>query len=142
METSSSKKIQSFQTLTAGWSFGEGVAFQAQILNKANQLVKSAHAVGFHDMDVFPGLNGEIMVTLYSGEQYWEFTIGADENVTFVYEVNDEVRIYEEGLPFEFAVSMITNLGFQNNMLVGARSASELFLLPSRAPTLQGYFIL
>lgn len=82
------------------------------------------------------------MVTLYSGEQYWEFTIGADENVTFVYEVNDEVRIYEEGLPFEFAVSMITNLGFQNNMPVGARSASELFSLPSRAPTLQGYFIL
>lgn len=121
METNASKKIQSFQTLSDGWSFGEGVAFRPHILNKANQLIKSAHAVGFQEMDVFPGLNGEIMMTIYLEEKYWEFTIEPDESVTFVYEVNNETRIYEDGLPFEFAVSMITNLGVQNNMLIFGR---------------------
>ncbi len=110
METSTSKKIQDFRTLQDGWSFGEGVAFQPRILNKAVQLIKSAHVLGIEETDAFPGLNGEIMVTLYAEQKYWEFTIETDESVTFVYEVGDETRSYEEGLPFEFAVSMVTTI--------------------------------
>ena len=123
METTTSKKIQSFRSLKEGWSFGEGVAFQSQILHKAIQLIKSAHALGFDETDAFPGINGEVMVTLYAGQDYWEFTIEADESVTFVYEAGDETRVYEEGLPFEFAVSMITNIGMQKNMLILRKSA-------------------
>lgn len=123
METSTRKKLQGFGSLNDGWGFGEGVAFQPQVLNKASQLVRSANALGFEETDAFPGLNGEIMVTLYSGQHYWEFTIEADESVTFVYEVGNETRVYEDGLPFEFAVSMITNIGMQNKLPIFGKPA-------------------
>ena len=124
MATSTIEKIQSFHRLNDGWSFGEGAKFNPSILNKALQLAKTAHALSFQETDAFPGLNGEVMVTLYSGQDYWEFTIEPDESVTFVYERDQETRVYEEGLPFEFAVSMITNLGVKNNLLIFGQPAA------------------
>jgi hypothetical protein len=108
-------KIQSFAKLHPGWSFGEGIEFEPAILNKALQLAKTAHTLGFQETDAFPGLNGEIMVTVYQRDDYWEFTLSPKETITFVYEKGEETVVYEEGLPFEFAVSMLTNLAFQNN---------------------------
>ncbi|MEZ4733902.1 MAG: hypothetical protein R3E79_42970 [Caldilineaceae bacterium] len=42
--------------------------------------------LGFHETDAFPGLNGEVMVTVYQGSDYWEFTLEPTETITFVYE--------------------------------------------------------
>lgn len=116
MTNSTIEKIQSFGNFTQGWSFGEGVPFAPSILLKAMQLIKTAHALGFADTDAFPGLNGEVMVTIYWGQDYWEFTIEPDETITFAYEKNDETIIYEEGLPFEFAISSITGIALRNNL--------------------------
>jgi hypothetical protein len=109
-------KIQSFSDFARGWSFGEGVPFAPSILLKATQLIKTAHVLGFQETDVFPGLNGEVMVTIYLGADYWEFTIEPDETVTFAYERDDETILYEEGLPFEFAISSITGIALRNNL--------------------------
>lgn len=111
------KKIQSFAQFQQGWSFGEGVAFAKTTLEKATQLTKTAHMLGFHETDAFPGLNGEVMVTVYQGSDYWEFTLEPTETITFVYERDDETVTYEEGLPFEFAVSLLTNLAFHHHHL-------------------------
>lgn len=110
------EKIQSFSNFTQGWSFGEGVSFTPTILLKATQLIKTAHALGFTETDAFPGLNGEVMVTIYLGADYWEFTLEPDETITFAYEKDDETILYEEGLPFEFAVSSITSIALRNNL--------------------------
>ncbi len=126
MQISTVEKIESFRKFNDGWSFGEGVKFNAASLNKALQLVKTAHALSFQETDAFPGLNGEVMVTLYSGQDYWEFTIEPDESVIFVYERGQETLAYEEGLPFEFAVSMITNLGMKNNLLIFGEPAKVI----------------
>ncbi|MEZ4866284.1 MAG: hypothetical protein R3C14_33515 [Caldilineaceae bacterium] len=111
------EKIQSFAQLQPGWGFGEGIAFAQSTLNKAIQLAKTAHTLGFHETDAFPGLNGEIMVTVYQGKEYWEFTLQPTETIIFVYERDDETVTYEEGLPFEFAVSLLTNLAFHHHHL-------------------------
>jgi len=93
------EKIQSFGNFTQGWSFGEGVPFAPSILLKAMQLIKTAHALGFAETDAFPGLNGEVLVTIYLEADYWEFTIEPDETVTFAYEKNDKTLIYCAFLP-------------------------------------------
>lgn len=36
------------------------------------------------------------MVTIYSGQEYWEFTLEPDETITFIYEKNGETVIYEK----------------------------------------------
>ncbi len=119
------EKIQRFAHLEAGWSFGEGMAFTQSTLNKATQLAKTAHTLGFDETDAFPGLNGEIMVTVYQGNEYWEFTLQPTETITFVYERDDQVVVYEEGLPFEFAVSLLTNLAFQHHHLFTIPAATS-----------------
>ncbi|MEZ4713750.1 MAG: hypothetical protein R3A44_41565 [Caldilineaceae bacterium] len=90
------EKIQSFADFEAGWSFGEGVAFAQNALDKASQLAKTAHTLGFHETDAFPGLNGEVMVTVYQGNEYWEFTLQPTATITFVYERDDETVTYIE----------------------------------------------
>lgn len=104
-------KIKSFEKLQPGWSFGEGSQFEKDILTKGIKLIKIAGSFGFKETDAFPGLNGEVMVTLYLEENYWEFTIQPDRNVTFVQEKNDETIIYEEGLSFKTAISKLKEIG-------------------------------
>lgn len=87
-------KTQSFAQFRHGWSFGEGVAFAQSTLDKANQLVTTAHTLGFHETDTFPGLNGEVMVTVYQGAEYWGFTIQPTETILFIYEKDDETATY------------------------------------------------
>ena len=110
------EKIQSFAQLQSGWSFGEGIGFLQSVLNKAVQLAKTAHTLGFYETDAFPGLSGEIMLTVYQGCKYWEFTLQPAETITFFYEKNDKTVVYQEGLPFEFAISLLTNIAFQNHL--------------------------
>jgi len=116
------EKIQSFAHFEAGWSFGEGVVFAKNTVDKATQLAKTAHTLGFHETDAFPGLNGEVMVTVYQGNEYWEFTLEPTETITFVYERDEETITYEEGLPFEFAVSLLTNLAFHHHLFTSQTS--------------------
>lgn len=120
------EKIQSFAHFEAGWSFGEGVAFAQITLAKAVQLAKTAHMLGFHETDAFPGLKGEIMVTVYQGNEYWEFTLEPAETIIFVYERDDETITYEEGLPFEFAVSLLTNLAFHHRHLFTIQTSTPV----------------
>jgi hypothetical protein len=120
------EKIQRFADFEVGWSFGEGVAFAQNTLNKAIQLAKTAYTLGFQETDAFPGLNGEVMITVYQDNEYWEFTLQPAETITFVYERDDETVTYEEGLPFEFAVSLLTNLAFHHH---------HLFTMPTVTPT-------
>jgi hypothetical protein len=53
-------------------------------------VAKTAHTLDFPEMDAFPGLNGEIMITVYQGNEYWEFTLQPTETITLVYERDDE----------------------------------------------------
>ncbi len=115
-------KIQSFAQFRHGWSFGEGIGFAQSTLNRAIQLAKTAHTLGFHETDAFPGLNGEVMVTVYQGREYWEFTLQPTETITFVYEKDEEIVTYEDGLPFEFAVSLLTNLAFHHHLFTAQPS--------------------
>jgi hypothetical protein len=117
------EKIQSFATYQSGWSFGEGVQFSENTVSKGIQLAKIAHTLGFYETDAFPGLSGEVMLTVYQGNEYWEFILHPDETLTFVYEKDEETKVYEEKLPFEFAVSLLTNIAFQYHLFIPQEQA-------------------
>lgn len=56
MTNSTIEKIQNFANFNQGWSLGEGVGFGSSILQKAIQVIKTAHALSFQETDAFPGL--------------------------------------------------------------------------------------
>jgi hypothetical protein len=81
------KKIESFAGLRAGWHFGEGMAPSTKTLRSALTLHKKIRAFGFPKTDAFPGVGGEIRLTIYDGEEYHEFTFEANDSITYVHEI-------------------------------------------------------
>ncbi len=101
------EKIYDFQKLEKGWSYGEGIPFQESILDDAVSLIKEAIKFAFYTTDAFPGLDGEIMCTVYYHEHYLEFIIESDRSVTFSREKDGEEICYQEGLLLQDAKDKI-----------------------------------
>ena len=101
------RKINDFKKLKKGWNFGEGVSFKKSILMDAVFLNQEAGRLGFFETDAFPGPNGEVMVTVYSGNHYLEFIIELDRSVTFRHEQAGEELYRQEALSLHEAESKI-----------------------------------
>jgi hypothetical protein len=93
-------KLKSFLILDKGWHFGKGVPPTLQVVKNATQMVEQA-LISLFDTDVFPGIDGEIMITVYHKEHYLEFTIEPNGTVIFVHEINDDDITCKEGLTFD-----------------------------------------
>ncbi len=68
------EKLDCFLALSIGWHYGEGVSSQPIASEQARALLETATTRGFVQTDVFPGINGEVAVTLYNDIDYWSFT--------------------------------------------------------------------
>jgi hypothetical protein len=100
-------KILGFKKLPIGWHYGQGVSPLQSTIDKALQLHQKASDSGFRETDAFPGINGEIQVTLYQNQTYLEFTINDDQSITYVKEEGDQEVEYKENLSINDAISII-----------------------------------
>lgn len=104
------RKLSEFRNLEAGWRYGEGVPFKVATLKDAMSLHETAVSKGFMETDVFPGANGEIMLTVYHEDHYLEFTVEKNGSVTIVRERGDEEICCLEGKELADAHQMIGDL--------------------------------
>ncbi|MBS9525889.1 hypothetical protein KI659_17850 [Litoribacter alkaliphilus] len=88
------EKIDSFKNFSSGWHFGEGEIFDEDILRQAKDLISFFNQNYFVRFDTFPGLNGEVMVTTYPKDNYFEVIIESDGSFQLVIENSDEEEIY------------------------------------------------
>ena len=95
ISTPTIEKIYDFKKLGNGWHYGEGIPFQESILDDAVSLIEETVKLAFYTTDAFPGLDGEIMCTIYYHDHYLEFTIESDSSVTFIRENGDEEICYQ-----------------------------------------------
>lgn len=101
-------KINEFMKLEKGWHYSEGIAPSQKIAFKAKALVNES-LMNMLDVDVFPGVDGEIMVAVYNGNDCMEFTVESDETITFVHEIGGKQTEYLEGLTLKDAFKKITS---------------------------------
>lgn len=101
------QKIRSFQDIPVGWCYGEGATFQPGIIDSATKLHSYALSKGFFETDAFPGVNGEIRITLYKDKYYLEFTIENNESITFAHEKDDNEVLYKENITYDDALKLI-----------------------------------
>jgi hypothetical protein len=104
---STSRKIRSFQNLKKGWHYGEGAAVHAETIRKALELNEKAINLGFLNTDAFPGLDGEVRITVYDDAEYYEFTISASGSVEYIRETGDDEIESEEELDFGEALDRL-----------------------------------
>lgn len=104
------RKIEAFLSLPRGWHYGEGRPALPEAAAVALELVNFAASQGFTQTNVFPGVEGEVMFTIYAGDHYLEFTAGADGLVDYVREEAKEELEAEESLSVEEAKEKIAEL--------------------------------
>jgi hypothetical protein len=101
------KKLESFCRLNHGWHYGEGVAFDGNIIDKAMEFHNFAIKFGFFETDAFPDIDGSIMVTIYHNADYLEFTLMHNNRMMYRRETND-VEVGEERIvTFEEAKAIL-----------------------------------
>ena len=114
-------KIHSFTELPLGWHYGEGVPAEQKTVDAALAILRQAAAAGFSKADAFPGIEGEVRVTLYEQAYYYEFTVERNASVTVVCEHQRQEVLALEDLSLEEALQKLEEFG------VGIWDCSELF---------------
>lgn len=125
-------KVYSFLSLQEGWHYGEGTPPSISVVNKAYRLIERA-SLSLFRTDVYPGVDGEVQVSLYFRDHYLEFLIERDESVTFVHEVNGQEVDYRENQSFEDSMKLIVSHGRElwKNLL--ERSTKSITIIASSA---------
>ena len=105
------RKIEGFQTKQYGWHYGEGVAFAGATLDRAISLHREVLRQDSFRTNAFPGLRGQVLVTVYRGNHYLEFSVEPDGTVAFLHEVDDQEIDYREQLAREEIRVIISQFG-------------------------------
>jgi len=95
------QKLERIGELRAGWAFGEGRTFGEATFRGAEAILQQALRAGYLEIDVFPGRSGQIIVTIYLGNELFDFTVTGEgpQNVLLTHEVNGEdVEIEADGV--------------------------------------------
>lgn len=104
-------KINNFSAFEPNWSYGvEGKAFSQDTIDYANKIYKCAINNTIYALDAFPGLDGEIMVTLYYKKYYMEFLLKDNIILECLYEEDGEEIFYEENIDFDQAAKNISKM--------------------------------
>jgi hypothetical protein len=103
------KKLIKFLSLPEGWHFGEGKSASEAVYDAALDLYRAMQKLNFDDTDTFPGVNGEILLEMYFGDDTLEFTIQPDTSVIFKQETHNKCVKYIKGLSQEEAKTILRN---------------------------------
>ena len=87
-------KLMSFTSLPIGWHFGRGEAISAAAIMDASAILRVGHECGFPASDVFPGADGEVMVTFYQyPSHYIQVTIESPKSFEVIHELDADERL-------------------------------------------------
>ena len=93
-------KLRSFGDRPEGWHYGEGDEFTSAILECAEAVVICGQLLGLDEVNVFPGLSGEVLVAFYRSGHCIEVEVDAHANQRFA--VSLESPDGEQTDPVEF----------------------------------------
>jgi len=101
-------KLTTFAGFNEGWNLGEGEKFSHEVIKQVLGLIDECLKNNFFEIDVFPGLDGDVRLAIYKAPDYYEFTVG--DTVTYCHEKNDVEEEYHTGLTIVDARSRILSI--------------------------------
>ena len=102
-------KVNGFRKLTRGWHYGEGFAPDDNTINNAIDLLKIASSYGLQDSDAFPGIEGDILILLYSNNDILEFSFECSGEIDYIRQKDKTTIDEREHLDIKNAVQVIRN---------------------------------
>lgn len=89
-------KLMSYARLPRDWHFGRGGAIDSSVIKDADEVLRTGHSCGFTHSDVFPGVDGQVLVTFYQNpDHYVQVSIDGPTSFEVMYEKNDEEKLRE-----------------------------------------------
>jgi hypothetical protein len=85
------------------------VKYLDHVKMRADYLYSYLKIRGFTERDLFPGFDGEIMVTAYDGDLYYEFVVDPDYTVAYTHEATNKMQ-YIDSISMEECVDIIDAL--------------------------------
>ena len=119
------EKILDFSRYSKGWDYGEGKPFSPETICRALLINRVIIAKCTPETDAFPGPDGDIMVTAYCDQWYWEFLINASGRVTYVAEKDDRVIDERADLSYDEALHLARRLTKQTWKLYASSTPSD-----------------
>lgn len=103
--------IKEFMFLPVGWHYGDGGPISGSVCVTAFELNRYAVEMGLSVTEAFPGINGEIMVSIYPKGHVLDFTIYPNGLIRFRHEINDEEVESEDNLTWIGALQKLNKFG-------------------------------
>ena len=140
-------QIVGFMALPDGWHYGEGRAASYRTIELALYIVASMRNLGVSTFEVFPMVNGEVMVSAYCETTSIDITTTKEGNITYVVEKDDlEVAAQDDPVDFSVLEQAIEQKGWLACVLLDlstrgtiATKRAGLPQLPSLTQTAQVY---
>jgi hypothetical protein len=119
------QKINNFALLPAGWHYGEGEAPDSQLIEDAENFLRLAEGWGISEANAFPGIDGQIEITLYVKEKTFAFMFDIDNTFSITEEVKGKIvsDIYEQ--PYRVAEDKLWDIS-QENQIISDSSISDI----------------
>jgi hypothetical protein len=89
------EKIESFAGFKKKWHYGEGESFSKDVVNSAKELSIYLYENLFIKLNVFPGLNGEIMIKTYFPKTAIEITINNNLQANYMIETRGGDELFQ-----------------------------------------------
>jgi hypothetical protein len=131
------EKIFNFSLLESGWNYGEGEKFSNEAIRSALKLHNEIIFRGFSRTDAFPGLDGEIQITIYEGAHYYAFELEKSGIWSVTHEINNEIETIP-GLNSEQVKAYLTTINLLCNAFdyyrgetIGTKYSEDLATWPS-----------
>jgi hypothetical protein len=104
------EKIYNFSLLKKGWNYGEGEKISNAALKDALLIHRQIIYRGHSQTDAFPGLDGEIQLTVYEGKNYFSFERESTGKWSISHEVDhNEVELLS-GLNLEKVTDYLSSI--------------------------------
>ena len=111
-QVATNDKLESFAELPLGWHYGEGIPPGDALISCVTEINNQVYRLGFSRTDAFPGISGNIMLTIYQGKHMIDLTVEPDcKTATYLYENDGEEIAYHEGIELSIAMKMIEQVG-------------------------------
>ena len=107
-------QIHSFRDLAPGWHYGEGRGATQLAIKAALSIHSCFIKYGINEIEVFPDIDGGILVSGYHEEHTLEVFCDQDGHTNLLHEINDESHHERDNVPMDEIVEYLGGLPWRS----------------------------
>lgn len=107
------KAIDNFAKFPKGWNFGEGVPSSPVAVYQGKYILNVARNLKLQDIEVFPGVDGEIQLCFYDEKFTLEIVFEIDGTLSINLEKDDESIFFKDNAVINDAVKILKDFKYK-----------------------------